>query len=94
MFCQKDDSWFAGQRRNHEKLIQAPWLTQNLKKFQTRWVITIIVIITINVIITIYIIIVSRSIFFRILLNFQEGYSTNQGASKDGWSFEVKEHMT
>ena len=47
-FCQKGDSWFAGQRRNHEKLIQAPSLTQNLKKFQTRWVITIIVIITIS----------------------------------------------
>ena len=44
MFCQKGDSWFAGQRRNREKLIQAPSLTQNLKKFQTRWVITIIVI--------------------------------------------------
>ena len=64
IFCQKGDSWFAGQRRNHEKLIQALSLTQNLKKFQTRWVITIIVSITINVIITIYIIIVSRSIFF------------------------------
>ena len=66
-FCQKCDSWFAGQRRNHEKLIQAPLLTQNLKKFQTRWVITIIVSITINVIITIYMIIVSRSIFFRMI---------------------------
>ena len=27
------------------------------------------------------------------MLNFQEGYSTNQGASKDDWSFEVKEQM-
>ena len=72
-FCQKCDSWIAGQRRNHEKLIQAPSLTQNLKKFQTRWVITIIVIaiivitiivsININVIITIYIIIVSSTQF-------------------------------
>ena len=52
-FCQKGDSWFAGQRRNHEKLIQAPSLTQNLKKFQTRWVITIIVMIVIIGIITI-----------------------------------------
>ena len=63
IFCQKGDSWFAGQRRNHEKLIQALSLTQNLKKFQTRWVITIIVSITINVIINIYIIIVSKSVF-------------------------------
>ena len=53
MLCQKGDSWFAGQRRNREKLIQAPSLTQNLKKFQTRWVITIIVMIVIIGIITI-----------------------------------------
>ena len=56
IFCQKGHSWFAGQRRNHEKLIQAPSLTQNLQKFQTRWVITIIASITIVAIITISII--------------------------------------
>ena len=35
-FVKNADSIVAGQRPNREKLIQAPLLTQNLKKFRTR----------------------------------------------------------
>ena len=36
LFVKNADCGVAGQRRSREKLIQAPLLTQNLKKFPTR----------------------------------------------------------
>ena len=81
MFVKNADCGVAGRRRSREKLIQAPLLTQNLKKFPTRCRARFAKSFQREKY-------KSRSND----LNAQEGLSANQGTSKDGWSFEVRKH--